>query len=291
MAASAWQGAVVAGYGSPENSDAGSVFSSMGFALMDSRLPYTYQPGGAGGATGFLLNAGITVIDAVPSAIGAANIAAAQVPAAGTALVLTAGAGVTAVNAANSGTGTQSTALALDGVPTPVQQNANNSFGVWNPATMLARNVRVTSVGNDSGATFLVSGLDVFGFPMSELITGANAGVAAGRKAFKYIVSVTPAGTLSGSNVSVGTGDVYGFPLRADSSFYATIYWNGAQVTSPTGFTAADQTNPATSTTGDVRGTYAVQSASDGTKRLMVIIAPSVPNIASAAGLYGVTQS
>jgi hypothetical protein len=50
-------------------------------------------------------------------------------------------------------------------------------------------------------------------------------------------------------------------------------------------------TSPATTTTGDVRGTYAVQSATDKTKRLFFYQNPPVTNIGSVAGLFGVTQA
>jgi hypothetical protein len=96
---------------------------------------------------------------------------------------------------------------------------------------------------------------------------------------------------LSGSNVTVGTGDVFGFPLRADFVHEVSIYWNSAAITASTGFVAAVTTSPATATTGDVRGTYAVQSSSDATKRLAILIRPSVANISSTAGLLGVTQA
>ena len=50
-------------------------------------------------------------------------------------------------------------------------------------------------------------------------------------------------------------------------------------------------TNPATATTGDVRGTYALQgSASNGTRRLVMLNHPTVGNIGTAAGLAGVPQ-
>ena len=48
-------------------------------------------------------------------------------------------------------------------------------------------------------------------------------------------------------------------------------------------------------TTGDVRGTYALQSASDGTKRLVLYVSPSVANLSNATnlptGLFGVAQN
>lgn len=175
---------------------------------------------------------------------------------------------------------------------------------IFDPTQGLARNVRITSVGNDSGITFKVTGYDIYSQAMTETITGANAAVASGKKAFKGLVSVVPSGNTA-ANVSVGTGDVYGINLRSDRWEYANFYFNGAFLTANTGWLAADTTNPATSTTGDVRGTYATQSASDGTKRLALFMSiplynlingtPTGVTINGAAGsyatLYGVTQA
>jgi hypothetical protein len=131
---------------------------------------------------------------------------------------------------------------------------------------------------------------------MSEAITGPNATLASGKKAFKYLSSITYTGSLSGSNVSVGTGDVFGFPIRSDVDVRENaggdvrVAWNGAAITATTGYLAA-VTLAATTTTGDVRGTYAVQSASDGAKRLVFTQSPSLANISSSTGLFGVAQA
>ncbi len=273
-----------------------------GIGFIDSRWGYNRTVPGAFGWYGSNL-----LLDVVPSTLSAVNIAAAQVPVAATALTLVSatGSGVT-VLAAAQGVATAgniaiipSGALALDGVGGFVgfgsADPTNSSWQdikFYDPTKSVARNVRITSAGNDSGATFTVAGYDIYGVAMSETITGANATVASGKKAFKYVVSVTPAGTLSGANASVGTGDVYGFSLSVALFPYVDIFWNNALITSPTGFVVPDATSPATATTGDVRGTYAVQSASDGSKRLTVYYAPNLAAIsAGSTGLVGVTQA
>src|SRR6185312_3690541 len=179
------------------------------------------------------------------------------------------------------------------GPPALVSFGTNSEAGnytyisMYDPTAAIARNVRITSGGNDSGITFLVAGYDLYGYPQTEQITGANIGVASGKKAFKFITSITPSAAVA-STASAGTGDVYGLPLL--SSFWGDVdvVWNNACITANTGYTAADTTSPATATTGDVRGTYAVQSASDGTKRLMVYVNPSINNLAlGVPGLFG----
>ena len=166
----------------------------------------------------------------------------------------------------------------------------DGTVSLWDPTKAISRNVRITSAADDSGKTFTVVGYDLYGYPMSEVITGANASVASGVKAFKYITSVTPSTTPAG-NVSVGTGDVIGFPLRTDNFGDVRIIYNAAVVTASTGYTAAVTTSPATTTTGDVRGTYALQTASNNSRRLQVFISPPVANIGTVTGLLGVAQN
>jgi hypothetical protein len=86
---------------------------------------------------------------------------------------------------------------------------------------------------------------------------------------------------------------VYEFPLLVTAFSQVSITWNNTDITANTGFVAADVTTPATTSTGSVRGTYAVQSASDGTKRLQVYIRPAPYNVANtngAASLFGQVQ-
>lgn len=242
----------------------------------------------------------IYVLEQAPAALAANNIAAAQVPVAGTALTLVSvtGGGVTVgQSVVNRTTGATVTGLlALDGAVAQVTFGTTATISIYDPRTIISRAVSVASVGNDSTATFTVAGFDYLGYPMTETITGANIGTANGKKAFKYIQSVTPHGTLSGSNVTVGTQDVFGFPLKAENFGQTRIVWNNGVITANTGFTAPDTTSPATATTGDVRGTYAVQSASDGTKKLQIYVTTPVwglPNYSTSVttGLIGVTQA
>ena len=52
------------------------------------------------------------------------------------------------------------------------------------------RYVTITSVGNDSGRTFTVTGTGPHGEPQTEDITGANAGTATGVKTFASVTSI-----------------------------------------------------------------------------------------------------
>lgn len=280
------------------NANLGPSLAWGGMGLFDPRAQYDRI---RYGAIGFLGSSDIPVIDAVPSTLAVANIAASQSPGAGAiALVTTTGAGATVLATAltvwPSGNIVPAGAIALDGVPGLVTfgrtqlASGNSVVSLYDPTKALARNIRITSGGTDTGITFTVKGFDVYGFPMTETITGASAGIASGKKAFKFVVSITQSGAVA-STMSVGTGDVYGFPLRVDTIGYVGLVWNGSLVTVNTGWTTSDTTSPATATTGDVRGTYAVQgAASNGTLRLQAYVTPSAANIGSNTGLFGVAQ-
>jgi hypothetical protein len=276
-----------------------------GIGIIDGRVGYNVTT--MGGVMWY--GSDPVAIDQVPSALTTAGIAAAQVPVSGTPLTLVSasGAGITVLSTATyiygSGNIAPVGALAIDGLPGIVQIGslAQLSTGVtrlkaYDPTKAISRAVRITSVGNDSGATITIVGADLYGFPQTQTLTMANAGSVATTKAFKFIYSATPNGTLSGSNVSIGQTDIFGMPILTPSwGAYVTIFWAGAALTAATGFVAPDATSPATASTGDVRGTLNLTSvtggASDGTKRMQVIITPAVANTLTNVGLFGVVPA
>lgn len=170
------------------------------------------------------------------------------------------------------------------------------SVQLWNPGDMISRAVSITSTTSQVVQTFTVNGLDVYGFPMTEVITlsGTSATTTNGKKAFKYISTVTPSVTDGTGSYSVGTQDIIGYPLRTDNftvgaEFDCTMMWDLALIAATTGYVAAVLTTP-TNATGDVRGTYALQTAaSNGTLRYIVAQRPQVAQFGQAA-LLGNTQ-
>lgn len=293
--------------GSTNSDKAPSVFWG-GTGIFDHRAGYNKTRLGAIGVWSQL------AVDAVPAALAADNIAAAQSVTAGTAMTLAgASTGITVLGTGGlqvwaSGNTVPAGALVLDGNPALLSfglaNPATNSTSVsyYDPSTMLARNVRITTNADDTGGTYTVVGYDVYGYAVTETITGVNNAVASGAKAFKFIVSVTPAGTINSTSVSVGTGDKFGFPVRADTLGYTKVAWNNGFATSTTtpfgtasAFAFADA-NAASATTGDVRGTIYVGTAnpSNGTRRLQIAIVPSVKTMSasgSTTALFGVTQA
>jgi hypothetical protein len=147
------------------------------------------------------------------------------------------------------------------------------------------RNVIIDAAGAAT-AVLTVTGTDVYGIPMSEAITLNGTTAVAGKKAFKTITQI--AASAAATDFFVGTGDVFGLPIRADSRNYVQTAWGGAFVTTGT-FVAAVTTSPATTTTGDVRGTFAPADAADASKRLTLWV--FVADDDTQTGLYGVTQA
>lgn len=290
-----------------ENLDAAPSLFWGGVALRDPE----YMPLLGGGAVaaggyknqdcGWYYAGGLVSIDQIPSAIATTNIAASQTMTANTPLTLvsTSGAGITVLASAftvlPTGQVVPAGSLAIDGNPGWLGSGTSGGFAFFDPTKGIARAVSLTSASNLSAINFTVKGADVYGRPMSQVLAGPNATTVDTAKCFKWVYSVTPSAT-SASDVSVGTSDIYGFPVRVDEFAYADIYWNNGLISASTGFTAADTTSPATTSTGDVRGSYTVQSASDGTKRLQIFVRPKLANVVGGSvpvmtvGLKGVLQ-
>jgi hypothetical protein len=209
----------------------------------------------------------IYVWDVIPQALVATNIAAAQTTSA--AIALTAGTSVKSV-------------VRQDGV-TVLQLDVPRAVSIVSgTGTLTNRNVTVT-------------GYDYYGQPMSEVIaTGTvQSTTVPGKKAFYQIVSASISGAL-GATIGIGTTDVLGIPVRVFNAGYITAVKYNATLAADAGTFVAADTATATTTSGDVRGTYTPSGATDGIKRLVMTIAlPAIavgPN-ATRVGALGVTQA
>jgi len=209
----------------------------------------------------------IYVWDVIPQALVANNIAAAQTTS--SSIALTAGTSVKSV-VRNDGT----TVLQLD----------------------LPRAVSIVSgTGTLTNRNVTISGYDYYGQAMSEVIaTGTvQSTTVKGKKAFFQISSATISGAL-GATIAIGTTDILGLPVRVfNVAYIASVKSNNTLAQDAGTFVAAD-TATATTTTGDVRGTYVPATASDGIVRtVMGILLPGIavgPN-ATRTGALGVTQA
>lgn len=161
---------------------------------------------------------------------------------------------------------------------------------------------QITASGTDGGVqsvSMTIRGLEEMvlldgtlsaGKAMTQTINGptGTAAVAATTKTFRYVRDVTVAASTSGS-VSIGYNDTLGFPYKVPYVGAVQINYDGTVITSSAGFTAPVTTSPATAFTGDVRGTYALQSAANGIKRFVATIWQIDPNTTTA--IYGVPQA
>jgi len=211
----------------------------------------------------------IYVWDIVPQALVANNIAASQTPAAAGSLTLTAGTSVKSV-------------VRQDGT-TVLQLDCPRAVSV------------TTASGSPTSANLTVSGYDYYGQAMSEVI--ASSGTAStkvnGKKAFFQITGITVSGGTTVA-ITVGTTDILGLPVRVFNVAYIASVKTNSTLAQDTGTFVAAVTTTATTTTGDVRGTYVPGTASDGINRtVMGILLPGIavgPN-ATRVGALGVTQA
>ncbi len=84
------------------------------------------------------------------------------------------------------------------------------------------RRVIITSVGNDSGVIFTITGTTFGGHEVSEEVTGANAGIASSTIDFATVTSIYADGATA-DDVEAGTSEVAG------SSWVRMDSWAAAQ--------------------------------------------------------------
>ena len=82
------------------------------------------------------------------------------------------------------------------------------------------RLVTITSVGNDTGFAFTVTGTDADGTAQTEAITGGNNSTKTGEKFFKTITQITPAGDPANTvTAGVAAGSIASSPI-GNTYFY-----------------------------------------------------------------------
>lgn len=209
----------------------------------------------------------VYIWDVIPQAKVANNLATAQSPT--SAFTLTAGTSVKAVTLPSGSTG-----YALD----------------------LPRALIITiGTGTIANQTITITGFDYYGQAMSEAIaTGTTQSTTvSGKKAFYIVTSITTTGAVGGT-VAVGTTDILGLPVRVFNTAYIVSVKSNNTLAQDAGTFVAAVTATATTTTGDVRGTYVPATASDGIVRTVMCIAlPGIavgPN-ATRVGALGVNQN
>lgn len=165
------------------------------------------------------------------------------------------------------------------GINTGTPGLVNGALASAGVATLdVPRNVIAAWTGT---AVLTVVGTDYYGQAQTE--NSASGTSFAGKKAFKTITSITVGANVTGA--TVGTGNVLGLPFRITSGgLLAMVFDNAADAGT---IVVADNTNPATATTGDVRGTYAPAGTLNGAKFLSGML--KVADNSTQVGAFGVT--
>lgn len=289
------------------NEDRSPSLFDLGVGLADPRVAYAYDPGGAPTALnmGFFGNVGL--VDYVPAT---ANTSAF--------VVNTASSGVTTftLQAASSANGTFSTTivapetgkatgslLCVDSTAAYLPFGSAQTIEIWNPAAGPGRNVTIKPSSNLDGGNFTVIGRDMYGYKITELVAAGSTNLTT-KKTFKYVSSIVNCTTPTSTGILVGFGDTFGFPLavsytgfNAQVQLLATSFSSAVLVAlSSANTTLASTAATQTSTTPDVRGTYASTTASNGTLRLQMLVTPSAATMVAitstnVAPLFGGTQS
>ena len=129
-----------------------------------------------------------------------------------------------------------------------------------------SRQITITSAGNDSDKTFTIMGTDADGNALTEVVTGANASVAASTNYFKTITSIDPSANPAGATTAGIIVDDK-ITLTPSSTSDATITIEGVAVTA-TGISDArfkfDANGLLTTTQADIatqKNNYASQFA------------------------------
>lgn len=210
----------------------------------------------------------IYVFDCVPVASNAANICASQTPAAAGSLSLL--------------------TTSLLGGKYIQRQDGTNVVQLDCP-----RAVSVTLAAGGTATTITVTGFDQYGQRMSEAITSVANATTNGKKAFYQILGVTTSAATAQA-VTVGTTQLIGLPVRLTSGVYLShVGWDSGFVLD-SGTLAVADTATATTTTGDVRGTFSPTSAPNGIRRLVLgIMLPAIAAgpTATRIGAFGVNQN
>ena len=290
------------------NNQASPSLFYQGQGILDPRPAYNYKPGAAVARPvyGWWGTDNICVIDAEITAATTNSIALTQSATTATTRTLV----LSSVNSANATIGVSITRadtgatvtglVAIEGAASTVTFGSDATVNFWNPSTMVARPLAFTGSSDDSAGVYTITGYDVYGYPMTEIVAGSvSTGTATttGVKAWKYISTIVASGTFNSTGVIIGVSSAVGLPLALSSPNRLSVMFSSdvdsfTQISSGVGpLTLASTVATQTSTTPDVRGTFVSSfgNSSQG-KRYTYYVTPSVAALGST-GLFGAQQA
>lgn len=270
------------------NEDRGPSMSDLGSGMVDPRSFYNYKPGAwqsvIPSTVGFSqyqtmgLYNNQAFVDYIPAAVSSnALVSNGSSGLTGTLTLTATGAALIQTTITAPETGGSVSVFAIDSTAAYVQYGQSGQIAMWNPAAGTGRNITIAMSSNLDGGSFFVAGRDMYGFKMTEQLAAGSTTIT-GKKAFKYISSITVSTTLTSTGFLIGIGDTYGWPAKlayvglfgvASISSNAFTY-NSQVLLSSASVALASTAATQTSTTPDVRGTYTSTTASNGTVRLQL---------------------
>lgn len=132
-------------------------------------------------------------------------------------------------------------------------------------------------------AVLTVTGKDEYGQTMSE--ASASGTSLVGKKAFKQVTAITVSANVTA--FTAGSGSVLGLPFRPVIGGFIRGIMN--ENTADAGTYAVPERSASTTTTNDVRGTYAPAGTLNATNEF--IVAFSVQNGPNDSDAYGIAQA
>ena len=265
------------------NEERGPSLFDLNTGTLDPRSQYNYRPGSPVGTQIKGLFDNLGQVDYIPftgSSIAGTSplgVASSVAPVAGTAQALTAVAsngGIQTTIIAPE-TGQAVSVIALDSTAATYNFGTGGTVSIWNPQAGTGRTIAVINSSNANTEQYIVRGRDMYGFKMTEIVLASttSTGTGVGRKAFKYIQSITPstATTISATGILVYATDTYGLPIVANYMNGIAVYNSttpnsqaSLMVLSSANSVVASTIVTATATTADVRGTVTSTFASNG---------------------------
>lgn len=120
-------------------------------------------------------------------------------------------------------------------------------------------------------AQITIRGLDIYGKAMSEQ-SGAGVVAFTGKKAFAKVTSIQVSADVTA--LTVGTGAVLGLPMYVpNAAMILKESVDGAAAVAGTVVVGLNNATKSTTTTNDIRGTYAPNAAPDGSKVFELLVA------------------
>lgn len=162
----------------------------------------------------------------------------------------------------------------------------NGALATAGVATMdVPRNIIAAWTGT---AVLTVTGTDYYGQVQTE--ASASGTSFTGKKAFATVTAINVGANVTAA--TVGTGNALGLPFMVANSadFFSPVFDGAADAAvAATNLIVGDNTNPATSTSGDVRGTYLPVGTLNGAKFLAALL--KVYDNTTQVGAFGVTPA